>query len=109
MPCSIQVKFFDEKDGTEKTVTVPLGQSLLEAAHENEIDLEGASEPRLQRVASDQFWDCRTKPECVCLHACQLVTLWWYAGACEGSLACSTCHVVVVVRSRNQPCWLTVN
>ena len=39
--CSIAVSFFDEKDGTEKTVQVPIGQSLLEAAHENEIDLEG--------------------------------------------------------------------
>lgn len=35
---------------------MPLGQSLLEAAHSNEVDLEGA---------------------------------------CEGSLACSTCHVIV--------------
>ena len=43
MPCSIRVTFFDEKDGTEKEVAVPLGQSLLEAAHENEIDLEGTS------------------------------------------------------------------
>lgn len=43
-------------DGTEKTVDAPLGISLLEVAHKNEIPLEGA---------------------------------------CEGSLACSTCHVVV--------------
>lgn len=54
--CSISVTFKDEKDGTEKTVQVPMGKSLLEAAHENEIELEGA---------------------------------------CEGSLACSTCHVIV--------------
>ncbi|KAK9795227.1 hypothetical protein WJX73_006880 [Symbiochloris irregularis] len=53
---SIQVTFFDEKDGSETTVAVPLGENLLEAAHNNEIDLEGA---------------------------------------CEGSLACSTCHVIV--------------
>lgn len=53
---SIRVTFKDEKDGSEKTVHVPLGQSLLEAAHENEVELEGA---------------------------------------CEGSLACSTCHVIV--------------
>lgn len=53
---SISVTFKDEKDGTEKTVQVPMGKSLLEAAHENEIELEGA---------------------------------------CEGSLACSTCHVIV--------------
>ena len=44
------------KDGTEKEVEAPEGISLLEAAHQNDIDLEGA---------------------------------------CEGSLACSTCHVVV--------------
>ncbi|DBB05528.1 hypothetical protein WJX77_002050 [Trebouxia sp. C0004] len=52
----IDVIFHDQKDGSVKTVQVPLGQSLLEAAHNNDIDLEGA---------------------------------------CEGSLACSTCHVVV--------------
>jgi ferredoxin len=50
------VTFKDEKDGTEQTVRVAIGKSLLEAAHENEIELEGA---------------------------------------CEGSLACSTCHVIV--------------
>lgn len=45
------------KNGDEKTVLVPEGQNILEAAHDNDIDLEGA---------------------------------------CEGSLACSTCHVVVM-------------
>lgn len=44
------------KDNSEKTVDAPLGISLLEVAHKNDIDLEGA---------------------------------------CEGSLACSTCHVIV--------------
>ena len=44
------------KDGSKKTVDAPLGLSLLEVAHSNDIDLEGA---------------------------------------CEGSLACSTCHVIV--------------
>jgi len=43
-------------DGQEKTVEAPVGLSVLEIAHQNDIDLEGA---------------------------------------CEGSLACSTCHVVV--------------
>lgn len=43
-------------DGTEKTVDAPVGQSVLEVAHKNEVALEGA---------------------------------------CEGSLACSTCHVIV--------------
>ena len=47
---------FIQKDGSTKTVDAPLGISLLEVAHKNDIDLEGA---------------------------------------CEGSLACSTCHLVV--------------
>ena len=52
---SISVTFVD-KDGAEQVVAAPLGKSMLEVAHDNEIDLEGA---------------------------------------CEGSLACSTCHVIV--------------
>ncbi|KAM0839185.1 hypothetical protein ACQ4PT_060473 [Festuca glaucescens] len=48
---------FVNKDGTEQTIRVPVGMSMLEAAHENDIELEGA---------------------------------------CEGSLACSTCHVIVM-------------
>lgn len=43
-------------DGVEKEVDAPNGISVLEIAHKNDIDLEGA---------------------------------------CEGSLACSTCHVIV--------------
>ncbi|XP_055835653.1 adrenodoxin-like protein 2, mitochondrial isoform X2 [Solanum dulcamara] len=53
---TISVAFVD-KDGEEKHIKVPVGMSLLEAAHENDIELEGA---------------------------------------CEGSLACSTCHVIVM-------------
>lgn len=52
----ITVTFVD-KDGEEKVVRVPVGMNMLEAAHENDIELEGA---------------------------------------CEGSLACSTCHVIVM-------------
>ncbi|KAG5249780.1 adrenodoxin ferredoxin family protein [Salix suchowensis] len=51
----ISVAFVD-KDGEETDIKVPIGMSMLEAAHENDIELEGA---------------------------------------CEGSLACSTCHVIV--------------
>ena len=47
---------FVAADGTRKEVDAPNGLSVLEVAHKNGIDLEGA---------------------------------------CEGSLACSTCHVVV--------------
>ena len=47
---------FIEQNGTRREVDAPLGLSVLEIAHRNGIDLEGA---------------------------------------CEGSLACSTCHVIV--------------
>ena len=47
---------FIKQDGSRVEVDAPLGLSVLEIAHKNDIDLEGA---------------------------------------CEGSLACSTCHVIV--------------
>ncbi len=47
---------FINPDGTRLEVEAPVGLSVLEIAHKNDIDLEGA---------------------------------------CEGSLACSTCHVIV--------------
>ena len=59
--CSIQKDMvnvtFADKDGEEKNIKVPVGMSMLEAVHENDIELEGAG---------------------------------------EGSLACSTCHVIVM-------------
>jgi 2Fe-2S ferredoxin len=48
------------KDGSRKEVDAPIGLSVLEIAHTNGVDVEGA---------------------------------------CEGSLACSTCHVIV------DPAW----
>ncbi len=50
------VKIIFITKGEKKEFNVPIGTTVLEAAHNNDIDLEGA---------------------------------------CEGSLACSTCHVVV--------------
>lgn len=47
---------FIKPNGEKITVDAPVGLSVLEIAHQNNIDLEGA---------------------------------------CEGSLACSTCHVIV--------------
>jgi len=52
---SIEITFID-RDGDRKTVRGALGSSLMEVAHANDVELEGA---------------------------------------CEGSLACSTCHVVL--------------
>ena len=51
---------FIDRDDTRHEVEVPVGLSVMEAAHRHDIDLEGA---------------------------------------CEGSLACSTCHVIV------DPAW----
>lgn len=50
-----KIKFIDPA-GAIQEVNAPVGLSILEIAHQNNIDLEGA---------------------------------------CEGSLACSTCHVIV--------------
>ena len=47
---------FIDRDGNETTVEAPLGDTILDIAHANDIDIEGA---------------------------------------CEGCIACSTCHVVV--------------
>ena len=47
---------FVHPNGSRKEVDAPIGLSVLEIAHRNQVDLEGA---------------------------------------CEGSLACSTCHVIV--------------
>ena len=47
---------FIDREGKRHEVDAPVGLSVLEIAHRNDIDLEGA---------------------------------------CEGSLACSTCHVVI--------------
>jgi len=47
---------FIDNEGKRNEVDAPIGLSVLEIAHKNDIDLEGA---------------------------------------CEGSLACSTCHVII--------------
>jgi 2Fe-2S ferredoxin len=47
---------FINRDGSKTVVDAPAGLSLLEIAHDNDVDIEGA---------------------------------------CEGSMACSTCHLIV--------------
>jgi 2Fe-2S ferredoxin len=61
--CVMPKMVFVEPTGKRIEVEAPIGLSVLEIAHKNDIDLEGA---------------------------------------CEGSLACSTCHVVV------DPSWFEV-
>lgn len=120
----ITVTFHCEKDGTEHTVKAPIGKSLLEVAHANEIDLEGegrgeregeekggeqtkraqrrrrrrqcappptpptpSNPTKNQKQPSSSSSSSPTKP----LANPHQNT----KGACEGSLACSTCHVIV--------------
>ncbi|KAK7821630.1 adrenodoxin-like protein 2 [Quercus suber] len=80
---TISVTFVD-KDGEEQHIEVPIGMSMLEAAHENDIELEGKDSDTylIQRFAS--------------LHLSNFVLLGFNERACEGSLACSTCHVIVM-------------
>lgn len=43
VPCRISVTFKDEKTGKSCTVDAPIGQHLLEVAHNNDIELEGVT------------------------------------------------------------------
>lgn len=47
--CRISVTFVD-KDGEEKHIKVPIGMSMLEAAHENDIELEGKDSDAYKRT-----------------------------------------------------------
>ena len=75
------------EDGEEIEVQAELGKSLLEVAHANEIDLEGARARQSNVTAPfiDFFRHCS-------LHSLRVLLC---AGACDGSLACSTCHLVL--------------
>ncbi|KAF3642502.1 2Fe-2S ferredoxin [Capsicum annuum] len=82
---TISVTFVD-KDGEEKQIKVPVGMSLLEAAHENDIELEELVKVNLN---SERFKRNTGSTAYSRLHIKD-------TGACEGSLACSTCHVIVM-------------
>ena len=87
--CSIQVTFTDEKDGSVTTVNAPLGESLLEVAHKNDIDLEGVIRSMDVQKSLVSLLTVVNKGS----YCCWLSLV--FVGACEGSLACSTCHVIV--------------
>ena len=67
-PNTVKIVFVNTRDNIEHEVEAEVGQHLLEIAHLNNIDLEGA---------------------------------------CEASLACSTCHVILedaVYDALDEPC-----
>ncbi|KAL8426730.1 hypothetical protein ACSSS7_008022 [Eimeria intestinalis] len=60
---------FVEADGVKKTISVQEGVTLLEAAHANDVPVEGKPNPSRG-----------------------------FEGACDGQCACSTCHVILSER-----------
>jgi len=95
----INVTFID-KSGKRIEVKAPLGMNMLEVAHKNDIDLEGFI------LIFFQFWKFHTNYFIifyVCLffvYSCLFVFFlndydFKILGACECSLACSTCHVIL--------------
>lgn len=76
---------FVKPDGSKQTVSAPVGDSMLEIAHANKIDIEGA-----RRRAARELWP----------RAPQLTPFFFSPrttppGACGGETACSTCHLYI--------------
>ena len=61
---------FIEKDGSEITVDGKIGDTLLDVAKQYDIDLEGTN-------------------------IVNYIGIKYPLGACEGTLSCSTCHLIV--------------
>jgi 2Fe-2S ferredoxin len=83
---TIQVTFV-KPDGSKQTVSAPVGDSMLEVAHANKIDIEGASSPPRPPQATISHLPCLTLP-----FPCPPLSR---AGACGGETACSTCHLYI--------------
>lgn len=66
---------FIDREGKERPVRGKVGDNVLYLAHRYGIELEGKTLRPIQAFSSCLCWKC--------------------AGACEASLACSTCHVYV--------------
>jgi ferredoxin len=71
---SLKLHFRDSKGQLIKTVEANDGDDILSIAHEHDIDLEGAVLSFLVHLSYQHEH---------------------LAGACEGSVACSTCHVIL--------------
>lgn len=80
----IKVHFKDSKGNLIKTVEANEGDDLLCVAHEYDIDLEGTCKCLYQQLHID--WIVFSNP---------FVLISCLPGACEGSVACSTCHVIL--------------
>lgn len=76
--------FYDEKDKSEKTVLVPIGENLLEAAHSNDIDLEGLI-PAAICIMYRASLSCNQSWTLVCTRLNNLLVLWRLERSCSGS------------------------
>lgn len=104
LPRSITVTFKDEKDGTEKTVKAPMGKTILEVRWVALQAWQFFGQHAMQHLAVVRAIPALFTAHSIAqqyaftfLTSCQIahendVEL---EGACEGSLACSTCHVIV--------------
>ena len=72
MMCRLKVTFID-KDGQESTFQVAEGDNLLDIAQSEDLEMEGESAPPFPFSIDNNL----------------------KTGACGGSCACSTCHVIV--------------
>lgn len=76
--CSIKIHFKDSKGNDLKTIEANEGDDILSIAHEHDIDLEGVFLLLPHYLCFTNSRSVYVKP-----------------GACEGSVACSTCHVIL--------------
>ena len=74
--CRISVTFVD-KDGEEHHIKVPVGMSMLEAAHENDLELEGKISNPI--FSSESVINCLFLSDC-CLdgNTCSLLLKSYY-------------------------------
>ena len=74
----IKLHFKDAQGNPLRTIEGNEGDNILDLAHEYDIDLEGP-------YATNPLQPTKIEPE----------TDNFATGACEGSVACSTCHVIL--------------
>lgn len=73
---------FIDKDGTRVDLQVAEGDNLLDIAQANDLEMEGMLGPVGPFAVLCYLWDIVTD-------------IYFKTGACGGSCACSTCHIIV--------------
>lgn len=76
---------FITSEGEKITINANIGDSIMDITQAHDIDLECL----FDQIKFINF-NCS-----IAQLIFYIFTIWLYVGACEGSLACSTCHVIV--------------